>query len=335
LLFWSSLTEDQLYISTQGCDVIDSRDDCNDRCSLSSPEGSEERCNAVLDSCDEDVREGSDADRDSFETCGAWGREDTEYPEEDIYVLVYYRSEDTDTEASTSSSKETLIPLVLPREQALECDGYLHAQLLGLIGTEYSSLIGETVSEITQATDAQAELLEACIAADVCRQAPNAEWPTSCDATTSGCTVLRLTLNSNSDFDAIYKNKDDWKGYLDQGSSSSDDPCSSHPEQFITRTVWSRERILAARALVVEWECYRLHGTFGCGDYPEPSGYDVSHLESLTTGNLVSSSDAPTDLIENRVRPRKGGTRALAENDLTKHSIDGIVDTISISAESR
>jgi len=35
------------------------------------------------------------------------------------------------------------------------------------------------------------------------------------------------------------------------------------------------------------------------------------------------------------VRPRKGGTRALAENCLTKHSISEIADTISISAESR
>jgi hypothetical protein len=38
----------------------------------------------------------------------------------------------------------------------------------------------------------------------------------------------------------------------------------THPEQAVMRTVWSREQIVAARKLVVDFECYRMWGTFGC-----------------------------------------------------------------------
>ncbi len=348
------LQADQTWVSGRSCMTNSLLSDCNNRCFLSSPASEEERCNAFLDVCGGED-EGTEADRDSYETCGAWGSSDSAYPEEDFFVLVYYESGDvtegigeattaittgtdtgatdtgaTDTGATDTGSADTgatgdsgtpdtaaarpppsrdrghrarqaregdgLVPLLLPRVEAPECDASLREHL--------SELIGAEALEVAIDEQSQRALLEACVEADAClaraegRAEPDAMWPENCDSKIGQCTVVRLTMDESSDSTEMYGKGEDWDDvveYLDRV-----DTCSEHPEQYITRTVWSRERILAARELVVQWECYRLNGTFGCGDYERPSGWTSPYSSVLQEGGFITNDDPGDLLTENR-----------------------------------
>ena len=114
------------------------------------------------------------------------------------------------------------------------------------------------------------------------------------------CSVVELTLRNDRDGD-IYEKADAWRTTLrkgiEGGFGSPDDEerlkrgCVFdanfdgrdeetkklfHPEQAIARTVWTREQIVAARKLVVEYECFRMYGTFGC---------DASRMTHAITGD--------------------------------------------------
>ena len=101
--------------------------------------------------------------------------------------------------------------------------------------------------------------------------------------------MARLTLSPDAD-DALYD--DDVMADLDAVAD-----CSSHPEQSITRAVWSRGRVLAARALVVQWECFRLDGTYGCGDLAAPEGWATPFPDGQIEGGNTSNAD-PGEALE-------------------------------------
>ena len=89
--------------------------------------------------------------------------------------------------------------------------------------------------------------------------------------------IARLT---ESDFGAVARKRAAWcnaypaSGSPTYASASAADTAGTNvslgnlfrPEQAVTRTVWSREQIVESRKLVIEWECYRLYGTYGCVD---------------------------------------------------------------------
>ena len=101
--------------------------------------------------------------------------------------------------------------------------------------------------------------------------------PEYCDGLENArCSVMELTLRNDKDED-MYDEADAWRKVAVQSTDTAVQATAAnscvwnedftdlyHPEQAVTRTVWSREQIVAARKLVVEYECYRMYGTFGC-----------------------------------------------------------------------
>ncbi|MFH1466857.1 MAG: MopE-related protein [Pseudomonadota bacterium] len=270
------------------------RGDCNDLCALVGPEA-EEACDGVVNICDS-LGEGRDRDDDWHLACGAFSGV-TDLPEY-VYVLAWFAGEaggtDTDTTGPTDSGDTALgaetgtrgrgraglpvddplqipdiVPLVLPRPEAPECDAWLPtAQPQAVYDT---SLLPSWLAGV--AGDLPA-MLWACIEADRCRLDPEGEGCAHLDGT---CAVLRLTLGDESDAYIWSQIEDDadtatptWSR-LERFHEVTRPACLERPEQSIMRTIWSRERILEARELVADWECYRLYGTFGCGLDADPS----------------------------------------------------------------
>lgn len=279
------LDREQFTVSMSNCNTSDAQADCDDTCSLSSPFIEEERCDGFLNVCD-GTSEGSDADRDKYLNCGAWGPTDRDLVES-VYVLVYVpdpvREVDTaDTADSDSSASDEVVPMLLPRPEALACDADLSRALAALMGDEI-------VTSAIDSADTE-PLLQTCIAAEACRlrrEGLDVGWPASCDGVEGACTVARLSLNTNDD-DDIY----------DDDILTSEPDCADYPEQRITRTVWSHERILAARALVVQWECFRLDGTYGCGDLIQPEGWESPYPDGTVEGGNVENADPGDALTE-------------------------------------
>lgn len=249
----------QAYRTLESCDttIVDHAlfGDCNDECSLSRPDATEERCNGLLDICN-GAAEGSDGDGDGFATCGAWSGTDGSAILEDAYLVVWY-TPGTDEEGDTGDTADTgvgtsdeVVPLLLPRLEAAECDAELNAEVSRIVGADHLDAAIFAAADARPA-DAVAPLLAACIQAEI-EQGP------------SRCAVARITIDQAAD-----AGLDDAE--VNPAHASNPD-CAAHPEQQTLRTVWSRERILQARRLVEEWECYRLSGTFGCGD-ASPEGY--------------------------------------------------------------
>jgi MYXO-CTERM domain-containing protein len=121
--------------------------------------------------------------------------------------------------------------------------------------------------------------------------------PAYCDGLEDArCSVVELTLGNDRDAD-LYTQADAWRVDLKEQLDSNpaidsaaelaeratrgcvfdadyegecaegDTACAKrlyHPEQAVTRTVWSKDQIVAARKLTVEYECFRMFGTFGC-----------------------------------------------------------------------
>jgi hypothetical protein len=105
------------------------------------------------------------------------------------------------------------------------------------------------------------------------------------------CSVVEVTLRADKDED-IYAEADAWRQALKSTDADFEERNANacvldttfsetfHPEQAVARTVWSRQQIVESRKLVVEYECYRMFGTYGCSD-------DFSH--ELPNGALWES----------------------------------------------
>jgi PKD repeat protein len=267
-------TEDQTVVTYASCSttVLDNAlfADCNDLCALSSPVAEEERCDGFLDICD-GAPEGSDQDEDGHGTCGLGGTEEGSALAEDVYALVWYTEgvafglEGSDKtleeliidggpiQSDPPGGEGEIIPLLLPRPEAALCDAPLDAALTEKIGQD-ALLAAQEALVKGELADAVEPLLALCIEAQQDDRARAA----------GRCGVVRLSLTDTAD-DAL----------LDEETLEAlgQAECGQHPEQQTWRTVWSRERVLASRRLVQEWECYRSAGTFGCGDLKAPVGW--------------------------------------------------------------
>lgn len=214
--------------------------DCDNTCTLSSPVAVE-RCDGAVGLCDGPA-EGVDDDGDGLSTCGAWSADET--LDEDVYMLVHVSRQNADLEpmdtgAETGaqlpdevfSPNRNVIPLLLPRRLSVDCDEDLAVALQAIIP-------GAALDEAINSRIVSA-LLAPCV------------------ADPSSCGVVRITLDKDADEEV----------YDDYADNMSED-CAAHPEQMVTRTVWSAERINEARQTVIEWECLRLYGK-DCDDVTE------------------------------------------------------------------
>ncbi len=291
-----SSSDSQIQWSSKSCsDAISDEtylDDCNDLCALSTP-GATEVCNGFTDVCYGDD-EGLDDDRDIYRTCGAWGADDAAVITEEIYVLVWISDEtssttttadtgdtgeveddpgadtapdtesdteagetgeDDDTGGSDSYSVPDLVPLVPPRPAIaasgdtgdsvpyVECDADLYQAQSALLATSVS----DGTSLVEAAMYSSADENDILNLLDICTGS----------ARGGSCTVVRLTLGEDVDEETHADG-----GWLTEARSVGvlDDACEAAPEQYLSRAVWSRDRILQARRLVTEWECERMFG---------------------------------------------------------------------------
>ena len=238
----------------------ESLSDCDNTCTLSSPVAVE-RCDGAVGLCGGPA-EGVDDDGDGLSTCGAWSADDS--LSEDVYLLVHVTLRDADVEDLDTATAETgsalprgllsptkeVLPLLLPRKLSVDCDADLAVALQTIIP-------GAALDEAINSRDVSALL------------AP-------CDADPSSCGVARITLDRDAD-------RDIYEGYADNMSED----CAAHPEQMVTRTVWSAERINEARQTIIQWECHRLYGK-DCGD--------VTESTPLRAGYMAVPSDPGANL---------------------------------------
>jgi hypothetical protein len=280
--------------------------DCNNLCVALAPEATFEAsagfefglCSALEGF---EAGEGLDADRDGYRTAGAFGLPIAEeLLDEHVYVLVYgdltvLNPPPEDGEEDTGLDPIPvwdILPLVLPREQVdidpetlepvpsgepVECDARHWEDLNLLTGEDNLFVLGADLNDAEERQDAKlAQMLQVCIEADTCRalEARGEELPEYCaEHEGAHCAITRLVLSAESDLDLFEdRDADPWEGCLDGNTTAAER--AWHPEQAITRSVWSRDRVAQARKLVVEWECYRHFGTFGCpGDLTIPEDF--------------------------------------------------------------
>jgi hypothetical protein len=116
------------------------------------------------------------------------------------------------------------------------CDSYLQDQLTLLLGFDNMEALRQSESPEEQA--------------DILLQA--------CDSDiegVAGCGIVRLSLSKTTD-DETYE-------YLDAIQSeilSFSTECEERTEEWISRSMWQRDRIVDARTITVEWECRRMYG---------------------------------------------------------------------------
>ncbi len=259
-------TGKQEYFSSRTCtDPIPEVGDCNDLCSVTTPDA-EEACNGFLDVC-EDVGEGTDLDRDGHRACGAFSGDESmaEY----IYVLGHI-----DPDAAVDEDRASVIPLILPRRGAQACDDRLERQL--------AFLLGEVATAEIILTQSLEPVLQYCITAHMCEdgQLEGEDCEGIIDG--AGCTVMRLKIGEDQD-----------TGFDELGVSAS---CEAHPEQLITRTVWHHDRVIQARELAAWWECYRVYGTYGCADLREPEDWWQME-ETIVPGGRTWLNDEEFDEV--------------------------------------
>ncbi len=251
--------------------------DCNDRCSASAP-GAAEACNGFADTCDGEG-EGADSDRDGFAACGLWSGAGADVLEEQVYVVAHFRdvaafeagadtAVDTaagDTAADTAvggaaagdtaadsgdtgsglAADHGMAPLLLPRfcpdgaggQQLCACDQPLYDGLVDRLG---QARVDQAIADADPFL-----LLDAC--------------------DDGGCAVVRLVLSRDVDDET-------WDRWVPDARAAGllSAECDAAPEQLAVRTVWSRQRILDARELVVEAECRALYGR-SCAEVDESS----------------------------------------------------------------
>ena len=102
----------------------------------------------------------------------------------------------------------------------------------------------------------------------------------ACDSSidgVAGCGVVRLSLSRTTD-DETYE-------YLDAIQSeilSFTDECEDKPEEWISRSMWQRERIVEARTITVEWECRRMFGQ-ACDEISEQTSLVEGWQDSIVS----------------------------------------------------
>ena len=190
---------------------------------------------------------------------------------------------------------ERMIPLIAPRPLAPYCDSYLQEQQTLLLGIDNMELLRQSNSAEEQA--------------DILLQA--------CDSDiegVGGCGIVRLSLSRTTD-DETYE-------YLDAIQSeilSFSPECEERPEEWISRSMWQRDRIMDARIITVEWECRRMYGQ-ACDEISDQTrlldGWESSMIsterwldidrawfkeigrynpEAITGGTMMSCWGDPTD----------------------------------------
>jgi hypothetical protein len=281
-------SDNQSSLTNRECREYSLFDDQEDLCNLTVDVIESEKCNGFH------VTLFNDADEDLYRECGTQGVDPS--AADSIYVLVFSQGDIDDyNEDPIANRMSTVVPLIPPRlyrdevfdgssvdGQVRECDVPLNSALEGLIGELPSGDVA-----------VREKLLELCVLADTCRvegelratqasqeqandnddaveERPDDLVPAPpvtginqssdyCEALADArCSVVELTLNPSTDQN-IYDTT-----LIHPECTYDVNGALYHPEQAITRTVWSQEQIAASRKLVVEYECYRMFGTFGC-----------------------------------------------------------------------
>ena len=178
----------------------------------------------------------------------------------------------------------------------------------------------------------------------------DSELPSYCeDLLDVTCSVVKLRLDALGD-EAMYSDASwDPDGCV---YPEDDDPDVVnragglyHPEQAITRSVWSQEQIVEARKLVVDFECYRLFGTYGCAtevyssETTRGTWNSQYELAGSGTSGFFDLPELPSRLLEsdprwwlylNRYQPSSftGGTLAGCWGDPRPIDTDRPVDSL-------
>jgi hypothetical protein len=101
----------------------------------------------------------------------------------------------------------------------------------------------------------------------------------------AGCAIVRLSLSKTTD--------DDTYDYLDSIQSqilSFSDECEARPEEWVSRTMWQRDRIVEARRLTVEWECRRMYGK-ACNEISSQTRLSSDWMESMVSAERWLDTD--------------------------------------------
>jgi len=126
------------------------------------------------------------------------------------------------------------------------------------------------------------------------------------------CTLVELGLSDERDADILHPDfRDQYQSCL--GDQDTDD---FHPEQGITRTVWNQDRIVEARKLVIDYDCYRITGKWGCADNRPLDGVDSPYIDASASYAIAQAyvtyptvdardlrSDERWDIVMNRYFP--------------------------------
>lgn len=250
--------------------------DCSPLCSLvgsSDPRELGGRCDGIRESmCEASADDpDNDDDDDSHGTCGALppGAAPNEEPEDDIYVLVYL----DDARA---------VPMMLPREGALYYINKKNGEYA--IWTGHDKALADELLEILTDRDADdyASLLDDLPGPDdfglgpkadpllkLCIDATLANGALLTESTPQGaCAVVRVTLADLSDEAEGVDSDSVAENGADSAAGCPEEQCPAW--QLDLRAMWSRARILEARRRVMEWECFRMWGTLGCGGETVP-----------------------------------------------------------------
>lgn len=260
-------------------------DDPLDLCARVVPsEGPDGVCDGIGLYAGDDADE-TDGDHDDHMTCGVADLSD-EDATESIFALVYVPADLL--EGGVGTSELQVVPLIEPRREPMldegdsgagdsavwlsdapvrACDGWLSAALDDLV-----SLAGVEASSDDDGTHDR--LFDVCIQAQSCYEQVLAGEPTDavCETLTGRCTVVEITFDSLADQEILnlLGEEDPWPEVAEALGPACVSDEVYHEDELIVRSVWSQERIVESRRRVVEWECFRLFGTYGCGDLSEP-----------------------------------------------------------------
>jgi len=289
--------------------------DCNPSCTLSNP-GATEVCNGFTDLCSGPV-EGSDEDRDGHRTCGAWSdpAAGDDEPAEQLFAVVW------EAGAGLDADLPAAIPLMAPRvgtctdgqtprgsgtSCVVTCDEVLYDALAWLLAPTATD-VGTPLDadELTAAEQMFSSLQEGFVRAEdlvhaICMepsavlQQAEARAPR---AQMGSCALVELSLTSRVDSDVETELRAIAPTLVTTtpfgGDVSPFDrgvACLDHPEEYVSRTVWTQARILESRHASAEWECMRLYeGVTGCLDIEEITELSDG-FESMPDATLSVSS---------------------------------------------
>ncbi|MEL6347032.1 MAG: hypothetical protein AAFV53_28215 [Myxococcota bacterium] len=162
------------------------------------------------------------------------------------------------------------------------CDEPLMSGLTALLGAEaYKRLL------VAEPAFARALLLEAC----------EEDRP-------GRCAIVRLTLSRDADEETY----DRYIGDRDVVSEA----CEDHPEEWFSRAVWQRSRILEARQTVVEWECRRMFGV-PCNQVDDRTELLEDWDRSMQSASIALDTDTTWWMEISRFNPEAINSGTLLE----------------------